>query len=313
MKRKYAAVLGAVLIVFCLGLALWLTHNRTPAIPPVQEKGPVVAYADVEHIMMSHPGYSRYHHLQLEYNAMKAQYQFEQWNYSRQAAAQGKAMKDFSTTDALSSAALDQELQARVAIKQSELNDGLQQQYQKLLQERKKSQPVLSDEDNLKIVNLRLKLSALTLTPSERSAAEQELNALLRKSGSPEQGSLEVAADIDAAMVPYKEKAKKDLEAYALQVKDELQARQQTSRDAFQKQLDSLGNRPEPAVWNAAWKERLEEKEKEMDEAKEPILADIRDKAAAVAQEQGIDIIFSSYEGAGTALDVTDDIIVKLV
>ena len=53
-------------------------------------------------------------------------------------------------------------------------------------------------------------------------------------------------------------------------------------------------------------------KEKEMKDQKEAILADIRDKAADVAEEQGIDIIFSEYEGIGTALDVTDDIIVKL-
>ena len=108
------------------------------------------------------------------------------------------------------------------------------------------------------------------------------------------------------------EKAQKELQAYALQVKDELTARQQSSRELFTKQMDSLGQRPEPAVWNAAWKEKLEAKEKEMKDQKEAILADIRDKAADVAEEQGIDIIFSEYEGIGTALDVTDDIIVKL-
>ena len=75
--------------------------------------------------MMSHPSYSQYHRLELEYNAMVAQYQFEQWHYSQQAASQGRRVKDFSMTDALSSAALDQELQARVAIKQNELNAAL--------------------------------------------------------------------------------------------------------------------------------------------------------------------------------------------
>ena len=276
------------------------------------EKGLVIACADVEHIMMSHPSYSQYHRLELEYNAMVAQYQFEQWHYSKQAASQGQAAKDFSMTDALSSAALDQELQARVAIKQNELNAALEQRYQTLIQERRQIQPALSDEENLKIVNLRLKLAALALSPSERKAAEQELQALLRKNGGDHQTDAAAAADIAAAMAPDKEKAQKELQAYALQVKDELAARQQSSRELFTKQMDSFGKRPEPAVWNAAWKEKLEAKEKEMKDQKEAILADIRDKAAAVAEEQGIDIIFSEYEGIGTALDVTDDIIVKL-
>lgn len=311
MKRNYAAAAGAVVLAFCLAVAFWMMHSRTPAVP-VTEKGSVIACADVEHIMMSHPSYSQYHRLELEYNAMVAQYQFEQWHYSKQAASQGQAAKDFSMTDALSSAALDQELQARVAIKQNELNAALEQRYQTLIRERRQTQPALSDEENLKIVNLRLKLAALALSPSERKAAEQELQALLRKNGGDHQTDAAAAADIAAAMAPDKEKAQKELQAYALQVKDELAARQQSSRELFTKQMDSFGKRPEPAVWNAAWKEKLEAKEKEMKDQKEAILADIRDKAAAVAEEQGIDIIFSEYEGIGTALDVTDDIIVKL-
>ena len=311
MKRNYAAAAGAVVLAFCLAVAFWMMHSRTPAVP-VTEKGLVIACADVEHIMMSHPSYSQYHRLELEYNAMVAQYQFEQWHYSKQAASQGQAAKDFSMTDALSSAALDQELPARVAIQQNELNAALEQRYQTLIRERRQTQPALSDEENLKIVNLRLKLAALALSPSERKAAEQELQALLRKNGGDHQTDAAAAADIAAAMAPDKEKAQKELQAYALQVKDELAARQQSSRELFTKQMDSFGKRPEPAVWNAAWKEKLEAKEKEMKDQKEAILADIRDKAAAVAEEQGIDIIFSEYEGIGTALDVTDDIIVKL-
>ena len=49
-----------------------------------------------------------------------------------------------------------------------------------------------------------------------------------------------------------------------------------------------------------------------MKDVKDAIMADIRDKAADVAQEQGYDMIFANYEGIGTATDVTDDIIAKL-
>ena len=49
-----------------------------------------------------------------------------------------------------------------------------------------------------------------------------------------------------------------------------------------------------------------------MNAVKEEMMADIRNKASDVAQEQGIDMIFGEYEAVGTALDVTDDIIAKL-
>ena len=49
-----------------------------------------------------------------------------------------------------------------------------------------------------------------------------------------------------------------------------------------------------------------------MKDVKDAIMADIRDKAADVAQEQGFEMIVANYEGIGTATDVTDDIIAKL-
>ena len=115
-------------------------------------------------------------------------------------------------------------------------------------------------------------------------------------------------------MAPYKEKAQQELAAYAAQVKKESEARQQDSHALFQPPPTAIAafDTPEPAVWNQEWKDKLNGKEKELKDQKEAILADIRDKAAIVAQEQGIDMIFSDYMGYGTALDVTDDIIAKL-
>ena len=90
------------------------------------------------------------------------------------------------------------------------------------------------------------------------------------------------------------------------------QVYQKDSQQVFQQQLGVLQDRPEPAVWNKEWKDKLDAKEKEMKDVKDAIMADIRDKAADVAQEQGYDMIFANYEGIGTATDVTDDIIAKL-
>lgn len=305
MKRIYAAA-GAAVLMACLVAGGWFfSHRSHPA--PSTAATPVYAYADLEHVVMSHPRYSEYHHLELEYNAMVAQYQFEQWNYSQKAAAEGRSVQNFAAADAAGSAALDQELQAKVALKQNELNNRLKQRYDSLVQEKKTTTPVISQADTLKIVNLQLKLKTLSLSKEERAATEEQLQALLKGSQADVQVTTRTADEIAALMAPAKAQAKKELDDYAQQVKKDLEGRKADSQ-----QLGVLQDRPEPAVWNKEWKDKLDAKEKEMKDVKDAIMADIRDKAADVAQEQGYDMIFSNYEGIGTATDVTDDIIAKL-
>lgn len=310
MKRIYAAVLGLFVVLAVVGLTFFAGHDESST--QRKEGTPVYAYADVEHIMMSHPKYSTYHRLELEYNAMVAQYQFEQWNYSHKAAAEGMSSEKFASVEAAGTAALQQELQAKIALKENELNHMLQQEYEKLLQQKKREQPMITKGNALKIVNLQLKLQNLSLTDDEKEAAMAEYRRLMKEAGTTTNVTTATAEEINAEMAPHKEKAKAELEAYAKSVKEELEKRQAQSRNAFQMQLKNLQNRPEPSVWNKQWKEKLNQKESEMNAVKESMMADIRNKASEVAQEQGIDMIFGDYESEGTALDVTDDIIAKL-
>ena len=312
MKQIHVAAIGAVVAVVCLLIGVWAWHGSHSAVQN-NTAGPVYAYVDLEHIMMSHPGYSHYHHLELEYNAMVAQYQFEQWNYSSKAAAQDKAAKQFGTSGMLMTAALDQELKAKVALKENELNQQMKQRYDELAKAKLDEQNGAGGPKDLQIVNLRLKLQTEALSTEERKAAEKQLYSLMRDNSTGSGLSEKSVQEITTAMAPYKEKLQKDLADYAVQVKGELEGRQQGSQELFQKQMGLLGDRPEPLVWNQEWKEKLSAKEAEIKKEKEAILADIRSKAAQVANEQGIEVIFSEYLGFGTALDVTDDIIVKLV
>lgn len=275
MKRIYAAVIGAVVIAACIVVGWRAMEQRNQ----VSETGPSYAYVDLEHVVMSHPRYSEYHRLELEYNAMVAQYQFEQWNYSHKAAAEGIASQQFAAVDAAGTAALNQELQAKVLLKEQELNNGLKQQYDRILQEKRKSQPMISNADSLKIVNLQLKLQNLVLSQEERQAAEAELAQLLKSAEPSVVISGETAAEIDKEMAPYREKAQKELEEYAKTVKGDLEKRRDDSRSAFQSQLSALQDRPEPEEWNRQWKEKLQAKEKKMKDVKEAILADIRTRA----------------------------------
>lgn len=310
MKRIYAAMVGALVIIGAAGIAVWQSQKHTPASFSAAQE--VYAYADTEHIMMSHPQYAAYHRLELEYNTMVAQYQFEQWNYSRMAQAEGKSMQLMVPAEEAGKAAMTQELNAKMALKEHELNERLKQAYERMVKEKKKTQPVISAADNLKIVNLQLKLHTLTLTAEERNAAENELKALMQQTGVDLQVTHGTAAEIENEMAPLKEQAQQEFSAYGEQVKKELELRRQSQSAAFQQQMNTLQNRPDPAVWNREWKNKLAGKEQELQAKKEEIMTDIRNKAASVAAEQGIDVIFGTYAGVGTARDVTDDIIAKL-
>ena len=90
-KRNVAAGGVLVLLVLCLLAGIYAWKHKTPDESATQ--GPVYAYADTEHIMMSHPDYAVYHRLELEYNAMVAQYQFEQWHYTQQAGKDGQVLQ----------------------------------------------------------------------------------------------------------------------------------------------------------------------------------------------------------------------------
>ena len=307
-KRNVAAGGVIVLLVLCLLAGIYAWKHKTPDEPAIQ--GPVYAYADTEHIMMSHPDYAVYHRLELEYNAMVAQYQFEQWHYTQQAGKDGQVLQKAQSMSLMGAAAAEEELKAKAALKEADLNSALQQKYESLLKEKEQRLPSLNDADRLKAVNLQLQLNTLAMTKEQRETARNELIALLRKNGGTD--SARAVAEAEAEMAPYKEKAKKELQDYVEAQRAELQSRQDANDNLLKTQLAGLQNTPDPAIWNDEWKSKLDAKKQEMDDEKAKIMDDIRDCAARVAQEQGIDMIFSDYVGIGTAEDVTDDIIAKL-
>jgi len=110
-KRNVAAGGAIVLLVLCLLAGIYAWKHKTPDESATQ--GPVYAYADTEHIMMSHPDYAVYHRLELEYNAMVAQYQFEQWHYTQQAGKDGQVLQKAQSMSLMGAAAAEEERKER--------------------------------------------------------------------------------------------------------------------------------------------------------------------------------------------------------
>lgn len=147
-KRNVAAGGAIVLLVLCLLAGIYAWKHKAPDESATQ--GPVYAYADTEHIMMSHPDYAVYHRLELEYNAMVAQYQFEQWHYTQQAGKDGQVLQKAQSMSLMGAAAAEEELKAKAALKEADLNSALQQKYESLLKEKEQRLPSL----NLSLIHI---------------------------------------------------------------------------------------------------------------------------------------------------------------
>lgn len=265
--------------------------------------GPVYAVADQETLFKAHARYSDYFRLQQEYDMLLAKYRAEQEQIVRLAAE-----KEPEAAEAAKKAA-EEEFRVRMQIKETSLNQQLENLYREIsLRHAGKEEEVsLSTAGETEIANLQLKLKVLGVSGQEKEKAQEELATLL-------DGTKTVfhtegwTADEKAEMAAKKEAAEKELSAYAEEVSREIRERQAVEGLSFEK-----FGLPSPEDWNLKWSDSLKTKQREIDDIREEMLADIRDAAAIVAKKKKIDVIFVRYESAVKAEDVTADIANQIV
>lgn len=265
--------------------------------------GPVYAVADQETLFKAHARYSDYFRLQQEYDMLLAKYRAEQEQIVRLAAE-----KEPEAAEAAKKAA-EEEFRVRMQIKETSLNQQLENLYREIsLRHAGKEEEVsLSTAGETEIANLQLKLKVLGVSGQEKEKAQEELATLL-------DGTKTVfhtegwTADEKAEMEAKKEAAEKELSAYAEEVSREIRERQAVEGLSFEK-----FGLPSPEDWNLKWSDSLKAKQREIDDIREEMLADIRDAAAIVAKKKKIDVIFVRYESAVKAEDVTADIANQIV
>ncbi len=277
------------------------------------EEKPAAVYGvvQIEKAVESHPRYSEYYRLKKEYDVMTASYRAEQMLLSKKAAMENLRLQELDEQKGITQE-LNQELEARMQMKENELNRKLQDVYMSLVEQHKLEQRFdqAIDESSLKIVNMQLKLRNAHLRRAERAELEAELTEAMknRKVDYLAIGN-ELVGEVSQEMLPHKEAAEKELAAYRESVIKELAAERDDKMKLLEKQVKEEENLPDPAAWNQEWKEKLEKKKQEADLVYDLILADIRRKAEAVAQEKQLEMIFSQYEVNVSAMDVTDDVI----
>ncbi len=295
-SRKLSRVAAACCLIGALtlgGCGCFPEKKETP-----KEAAPVYAVADEETLLKAHARYSDYFRLQQEYDALLAKYHAEQEQIVRLAAEKEPEVA------AAAKKAAEEEFRVRMQIKETSLNQRLQNLYQEISARHagKQETDSMPAAEKTGIANLQLKLKVVGVSGQEKTEAKEELAQLL--AGRWPSFHTEGWTDEEKSEMAARQKAAEaEMAAYAEEVMREIRERQATEEFSFEK-----FGLPLPEDWNLKWSDSLKAKQKEIDDIREEMLADIRDAAAIVAQKKKIDVIFVRYEAAVKAEDVTADI-----
>ena len=211
--------------------------------------------------------------------------------------------------------AAEDELQTKVKAKENELNDGLKALYTKINEaHQKESKPVTMDgltaEERAEMANLQMKLTVLGVTGDEKEDVKKKLHDLMNLRISREQvDTAGWTQDEVKQMQEAKEKASKELDAYAAKTAEAIKAGLAQPEDM----VIAPEEEPVDPSWNEDWQQRIDAKQKQMAELKKEIMKDIEADAAQVASEKHLVMIFSKYKANISAEDVTSDIVNRVV
>ena len=307
--RKGIWSVAAALLIGLTIVASGCGKEKVETPPPAPSYG----VADLETLVKAHPKYSTYFRLETEYNHMLEQYQNER-NKLIHVSAQQRQIRA-ALADQSQRMAAEDELQTKVKAKENELNDGLKALYTKINEaHQKESKPVTMDgltaEERAEMANLQMKLTVLGVTGDEKENVKKKLHDLMNLRISREQvDTAGWTSDEVKQMQEAKEKASKELDAYAAKTAEEIKAGLAQPEDM----VIAPEEEPVDPSWNEDWQQRIDAKQKQMAALKQEIMKDIEADAAQVASEKHLVMIFSKYKANISAEDVTSDIVNRVV
>ena len=300
----------AVALMIGLSVAVAGCGKEKVETPP---PSPSYGVADLETLVKAHPKYSTYFRLETEYNHMLEQYQNER-NKLIHASAQQRQIRA-ALADQSQRMAAEDEIQTKVKAKENELNDGLKALYTKINEaHQKQDKPVTMDgltpEERAEMANLQMKLTVLGVTGDEKEDVKKKLHDLMNLRISREQvDTAGWTQDEIKEMQEAKEKASKELDAYAAKTAEEIKAGLAQPEDM----VIAPEEEPVDPSWNEDWQQRIDAKQKQMADLKKEIMKDIEEDAAQVASDKHLVMIFSKYKANVSAVDVTSDIVNRVV
>lgn len=312
MKNRNCLGSVAAIIIVMVSLIMAGCSLKKEETPP---PAPVYGVADLETLVKAHPKYSEYFKLETEYNHLLDQYQNERKRLIAISAQQAKikqAMQDQSVQ-----LAAENELKTKVKMKEDELNKGLAGLYSEISAAHNKSGETsfegLTPEERAEMANLQMKLTVLGVSGSEKDKVKARLEELIDARIQREKNDMtgwtpeEVKRMQDA-----KKAAESQLESYAASTAAEIK-KELAEKYSNGVSDSAIANLPNNEEWNNGWNARIDAKQKQMAAVKAEIMADIQKDAGRVASEKNLTMIFSKYKANVSAVDVTSDILGKII
>lgn len=296
-------------------------NTRTPAAPKI-------GVVDMNKAIKAHPQYQQLASLQQQYNLLAAKLE------SRQSAA-GKAQDNagagqkslVSLPDEPQEnigAGFEQEYNSRMAARQAELNavldDKTAHTRSSLAAEQQAYNNELDQQYQPQIFSLQLKLKTLQLGKEEMAALTEQLEQLQKeraaKAAAREQA---LAARLDSVMLGEKSVAEEQLAAFSRQLNEEIAQKAAAKSAEVSARNQALlpenpvsvpDTSPAPLLPDTGEEETLlAMKQQEIAALQQTILEDIRDKAAKVAAEQGLETVLANVQVNSSAVDITNGVI----
>jgi Skp family chaperone for outer membrane proteins len=250
----------------------------------------------------AHPKYVEVQRLQKDYAVLAARADAQR--------AQNSSDAGLSTTAGAEQAAA-KEFDARMGAKQAEVNTRLQaaanQASREMAAELDAYARELDQEYQPKLFSIQLKLKTVQLSKEEAAPLQAEMDKLQQERADKiAVRQRELLAKTDEVMKGKQRDAENELASYAQALNSELAGKLAGQRDA-------AVNRPPTAGMSGdgAEVEKMAALQRDIASLQDFVLSDIRDKAAKVAVQSGLDAVLAEVKVNVSATDITDAVIAE--
>jgi Skp family chaperone for outer membrane proteins len=299
-------ILGAVLLTGC---ARSTPETKTP-------EAPKVGVIDMDKAINAHSKHAEWQKLKQQANTLMQQLTIEAGKASNTAQQFPPMNLPGSAADGLKSAA-EQEFNAKMSAKQQELQARLADKANKihgdLSSQLKTYSEQLDKEYQPRLFNLQLKMQTVRMDEKESAELKAALDALKAEQADKLAAKeKELVQNMNAALAPDKAVIEQELATYAKQLNAELSQKIVSQTEGMAGKMTQLPKTPAASANISALEQQMGMKQQEINALEEYIINDIRDKAAKVATERGLDAVLTGYKVNVSAIDITDAVIAAI-
>ena len=297
-----------------LVFSLFIAGCGTKKAQDTEVVAPKVGIIDMNKAVKGHPQYNQLMNLGQQVDTIAGQLDAQQLGATRQNPVQGitdvteKQMAELNT-------ASKQEFEVKMAAKQEELSPRLTAKVdatRKVLSDEMKTYTdQLDKEYQPQIFNLQLKLKTVQLSKEEAAAVQVELEKIqAKRSDALGLKQKQLSARMDELIAPEKAAIDEQLATYA----QELNAQISKQGAAKQAEIVSRSQQQQPTAPQTSqapstMSEQLAMKKQEFEALQGSIVANITEKTAKVATDNGYEVVLTNVAVNISAVDITTQVI----